>query len=441
MNKSVIDTNKLKIQKEFLENEIIFIKHKFNIADSDTILFSVWTNVFLQTGFVFTEKGLYWNLNFKYSKNNLYKKKNYIEKNSAEKYEFSYNKILPEVIDFSPKEIKTENVFRIEIKSSDKNFMFNFITLDEDEIKLLTEVLKYGFIYNEIPKIRLDLINEVKKSEINEFCCLLKNKFNFIKNVFKNNNKKENVRKNKEKKVHSENKPSEKNLKENEVKKECVSRLRIFFANFLDYISSLIFISSVIMLFCNSLWLNLPDKVISIFADPEYYEIIEEKGRKVELSITSSGKENEHIDLNLNINAVEFENLPPKIEKFRNIILIINFILFFIFKFLITILIKGNKIISPLIILLSISSCFLISVKFSLFVTFTIISYLIFQVFSKFNWKSVLIKICLILISIIIVFLLLNILLNNTVKYDLLSIWYDFRDVLTQINLPKINWW
>ena len=70
MNKSVVSVNKLKLQKEFLENEIIFIKRKFNISESEKILFSVWTNNFLQKGFVFTEKGLYWNLNFKYKKNN-----------------------------------------------------------------------------------------------------------------------------------------------------------------------------------------------------------------------------------------------------------------------------------------------------------------------------------------------------------------------------------
>ena len=134
MNKSVVSVNKLKLQKEFLENEIIFIKRKFNISESEKILFSVWTNNFLQKGFVFTEKGLYWNLNIKYKKNNSAKKIiNYIQKESDENYEFTYNKILPEVIDFSPKEIKTENVFRIEIKLNIKflseNFMFILKTL------------------------------------------------------------------------------------------------------------------------------------------------------------------------------------------------------------------------------------------------------------------------------------------------------------------------
>ena len=71
MNKSVINVDKLKLQKEFLENEIIFIKRKFKILESENILFSVWTNKFLYKGFVFTEKGLYWNLNYKYSKKNL----------------------------------------------------------------------------------------------------------------------------------------------------------------------------------------------------------------------------------------------------------------------------------------------------------------------------------------------------------------------------------
>ena len=71
MNKSVVSVNKLKLQKEFLENEINLIKRKFKILESENILFSVWTNKFLYKGFVFTEKGLYWNLNYKYSKNNL----------------------------------------------------------------------------------------------------------------------------------------------------------------------------------------------------------------------------------------------------------------------------------------------------------------------------------------------------------------------------------
>lgn len=449
MNKSIIYTNKLKIQKDFLENEITFIKRKFKISDSENILFSVWTNLFLQKGFVFTEKGLYWNLNFKYSKNNLYKEiTNYIEKNHTEKYEFNYTKILPEVIDFSPKEIKTENVFRIEIKSSDKNFMFNFITLSEDEIKLLTEVLKYGFVYNEIPKIKLDLINEVKNFKINDFFCLIKNKINSIKNGLKNNKKKEKVRKNKEKnkkqkRANSKKDNSEKISKAKEIKNKCVSVTKMFFANFLDYVSSLIFISSVIMLFCNSLWLNLPDKVISIFADPKYYEFIEKDGRKLEFSIESSGEnfDAEIIDYHINVNAVEFENLPPKIEKFRNVILVINLISFLFLKFLTTILMKGNKIISPVIILLSISSCFLISIKFSLFLIFAILLYFIFQIFSKFNLKSVLIKLCLLFISIFIVFFLLNILLNDTVQNDLFSVWVAFKDVLNQIKLPKINWW
>ena len=47
MNKSIISVDKLKLQKEFLENEIIFIKRKFKILESENILFSVWTNKFL----------------------------------------------------------------------------------------------------------------------------------------------------------------------------------------------------------------------------------------------------------------------------------------------------------------------------------------------------------------------------------------------------------
>ena len=441
MNKSVVSVNKLKLQKEFLENEIIFIKRKFNISESEKILFSVWTNNFLQKGFVFTEKGLYWNLNFKYKKNNSAKKIiNYIQKESDENYEFTYNKILPEVIDFSPKEIKTENVFRIEIKSSNKNFLFNFISLNENEVSLLTEILKYGFIYNEVPKIKLDLISEIKKSKLNNFCCLIKNKFFVIKEKFKTNNKNSKVKKIKDKNNKNENLEKKETIKEENKK---INVVRNFIANFFDYISSLIFISSAIMLFCNSLWLNLPDKVISIFADPEYYEFIEKDGRKVELSINSSGEkfDLENINFSLNVNAVEYKNLPPKIEKFRNIVLIINFVLFFILKFVTTILMKGNKIISVLISLLSVSSCFLISIKFSLFLIFVIFTYFIYQIFSKFNWKSILTKTCLIIISIGIVFLLLNILLNKTIHHDLLHILNGLKNVIMQINLPDIKWW
>ena len=243
---------------------------------------------------------------------------------------------------------------------------------------------------------------------------------------------------------------SGKNKNENIEKKETIKEenkkidvVRNFIANFFDYISSLIFISSAIMLFCNSLWLNLPDKVISIFADPEYYEFIEKDGRKVELSINSSGEkfDLENINFSLNVNAVEYKNLPPKIEKFRNIILIINFILFFILKFVTTILMKGNKIISVLISLLSVSSCFLISIKFSLFLIFVIFTYFIYQIFSKFNCKSILTKTCLIIISIGIVFLLLNILLNKTIHHDLLHILNGLKNVIMQINLPDVKWW
>ena len=56
MNKSIISVDKLKLQKEFLENEIIFIKRKFKILESENILFSVWTNKFLFKGVVKNEK-------------------------------------------------------------------------------------------------------------------------------------------------------------------------------------------------------------------------------------------------------------------------------------------------------------------------------------------------------------------------------------------------
>ena len=42
MNKSVVSVNKLKLQKEFLENEINLIKRKFKILESENILFSVY---------------------------------------------------------------------------------------------------------------------------------------------------------------------------------------------------------------------------------------------------------------------------------------------------------------------------------------------------------------------------------------------------------------
>lgn len=102
---------------------------------------------------------------------------------------------------------------------------------------------------------------------------------------------------------------------------------------------------------------------------------------------------------------------------------------------------KGNKIISVLISLLSVSSCFLISIKFSLFLIFVIFTYFIYQIFSKFNWKSILTKTCLIIISIGIVFLLLNILLNKTIHHDLLYILNGLKNVIMQINLPDIKWW
>lgn len=439
MNKSVINVDKLKLQKEFLENEIIFIKRKFKILESENILFSVWTNKFLYKGFVFTEKGLYWNLNYKYSKNNLSNEIiDCIEKKSVENCEFTYNKILPEVIDFKPSEIKTDDVYRIEIKFPEKNYMLNFISLKEVEVNLLTEILKYGFIYNEVPKIKLDSISEVKNSKINNFCCMVKNKiYNFKKNL---KNKKIRDKKNENKKIKKDKPEKTEKIK---VAKQNSFVVTNFFANFFDFISSVIFISSAIMLLCNSLWLNLPDKVISIFADPEYYEFIEKDGRKLEFSIKSSGEklDLENINFNLNVNAVEYKNLPPKIEKFRNVILIMNFILFFILKLLTVILKKGNKFISILSIILSITSCFLITVKFSLFIGISIISFLLFQLISKFTWKEILIKICLMIISCFIVFFLLNILLNDSVKSDVLNLLRGFKNIFIQVGLPNIIWW
>lgn len=439
MNKSVISVDKLKLQKEFLENEINLIKRKFKILESENILFSVWTNKFLFKGFVFTEKGLYWNLNYKYSKNNLSNEIiDCIEKKYVESCEFTYNKILPEVIDFKPSEIKTEDVYRIEIKFPEKNYMFNFISLKEVEVNLLTEILKYGFIYNEVPKIKLDSISEVKNSKINNYCCMVKNKiYNFKKNL---KNKKIRDKKNENKKNKKDKPEKTEKIK---VAKQNSSVVINFFANFFDFISSVIFISSAIMLLCNSLWLNLPDKVISIFADPEYYEFIEKDGRKLEFSIKSSGEkfDLENINFSLNVNAVEYKNLPPKIEKFRNVILIINFILFFILKLLTVILKKGNKFISILSIILSITSCFLITVKFSLFIGISIVSFLLYQLISKFNWKEILIKICLVIISCFIVFFLLNILLNDSVKSDVFNLLRDFKNIFIQVGLPNIIWW
>lgn len=439
MNKSVINVDKLKLQKEFLENEIIFIKRKFKILESENILFSVWTNKFLHNGFVFTEKGLYWNLNYKYSKNNLSNEIiDCIEKKYVESCEFTYNKILPEVIDFKPSEIKTDDVYRIEIKFPEKNYMFNIISLKEVEVNLLTEILKYGFIYNEVPKIKLDLISEVKNSKINNFCCMVKNKiYNFKKNL---KNKKIRDKKNENKKIKKDKPEKTEKIK---VAKQNSSVVTNFFANFFDFISSVIFIASAIMLLCNSLWLNLPDKVISIFADPEYYEFIEKDGRKLEFSIKSSDEkfDLENINFSLNVNAVEYKNLPPKIEKFRNVILIMNFILFFILKLLTVILKKGNKIISILSSILSITSCFLITVKFSLFIGISIISFLLFQLISKFTWKEILIKICLMIISCFIVFFLLNILLNDSVKSDVFNLLRGFKNIFIQVGLPNIIWW
>lgn len=436
MNKSIINVDKLKLQKEFLENEIIFIKRKFKILESENILFSVWTNKFLHNGFVFTDKGLYWNLKYKYSKNNLSNEIiDCIEKKYVENCEFTYNKILPEVIDFKPSEIKTEDVYRIEIKFTEKNYMFNFISLKEVEVNLLTEILKYGFIYNEVPKIKLDLISEVKNSKINNFCCMVKNKIYIIKEKF-SNSKKSKVKKIKDKKSKMDKPEKTEKIK---VAKQNSSVV----PNFFDFISSVIFIASAIMLLCNSLWLNLPDKVISIFADPEYYEFIEKDGRKLEFSIKSSGEklDLENINFSLNVNAVEYKNLPPKIEKFRNVILIMNFILFFILKLLTVILKKGNKFISILSTILSITSCFLITVKFSLFIGISIISFLLFHLISKFTWKEILIKICLMIISCFIVFFLLNILLNDSVKSDVFNLLRDFKNIFIQVGLPNIIWW
>ena len=102
---------------------------------------------------------------------------------------------------------------------------------------------------------------------------------------------------------------------------------------------------------------------------------------------------------------------------------------------------KGNKFISILLIILSITSCFLITVKFLLFIGISIISFLLFQLISKFTWKEILIKICLSIISCFIVFFLLNILLNDSVKSDVLNLLKDFKNIFIQVGLPNIIWW
>lgn len=379
--------NQLYIQNNFLKYTEDLIRYQYKINPSHKILCGIWIGKFFRKGFVITDKSLHWN--FGHEKKLI---SDCLEKEDNE-FLFSVENVIAENIAntsesfVSKLSIKTENQI--------KNIYFN--NLNDGTKQAVLDLLHFGVNQGEIPKIDLrPAVIQKKSSKIRNFFDYLSNSIIMVKESIFTAFSKLKI-KQKEPKIKSEKK---------------FFSISIFFSHFFDFVSSLFFISAVIVAL-------KPELLADLHFDRIPIKITEFIG---------------NCSLQLKLRVPPREELIP-IRNLWVSILLSSFLL--LKSFVMCLCHSSKKLVTFLMPILTILSCSLVSEKFLFFVLFCIILYFCFELLCDFPLKTITRKfIVLTVLSFVLYFLAHVILMNSQMLGIFTEIGIELKKLFRELSLP-----
>ncbi len=405
MATAYITTKNLYLQKEFTNESEKRLRMLYGAAEDETLLCGVWTNPLLRKGFLVTDKALRW-----YITANGEKIHGALLKDVSPVLDFSINPALSaDTASAIGAKTLAEELSRLEIKADDRIFTFFVKGLTEEKGKTLCDILKFAYMQGEIPQT--DLVSFVKpmpllsfRNGCDGFLNLLSSFADKILGIAKANNKDKSKIQTEAEKAETGSSASEAETGNAEeagktddtnARKEVSSpaqsetlvtvpkkqtfadSLRKFFLSLLDVCASLIFVAMVVI--------AIKPQILPFVEEadlPKHFVRIEKIGNYI-----------------LQVDAT-LQSLSKKAIMWKNIVIVIGLAIYTALKIIVLLFSKntGRKIVSALLVAITLLACFLMTSKFLLFIAFCFLIYLAFEYSCGFHTRGIIAKLIILFI-------------------------------------------
>ena len=392
-----ITTKHLYLQKDFPAETEKWLRILYGAAADERLLCAVWTNPVLRKGFLVTDKALRW-----YVTANGEKVHGALLKDVSPRVDFSISPALSaETASAIGKRTLAEELSRLEMIADGRTFTFFVKGLTEEKGKTLCDILKFAYMQGEIPQT--DLAAFVKpmpllffRNGCDGFLNLLSSFADKILGIAKTNNKDKSKIQTEAEKAETGSSASEAEAdKKVAVQEESPSpdksetlvtvpkkqtfadSLRKFFLSLLDVCASLIFVAMVVI--------AIKPQILPFVEEadlPKHFVRIEKIGNYI-----------------LQVDAT-LQSLSKKAIMWKNIVIVIGLAIYTVLKMIVLLFSKntGRKIVSALLVAITLLACFLMTSKFLLFIAFCFLIYLAFEYSCGFHTRGIIAKLIILFI-------------------------------------------
>ena len=392
-----ITTKHLYLQKDFPAETEKWLRILYGAAADERLLCAVWTNPVLRKGFLVTDKALRW-----YVTANGEKVHGALLKDVSPRVDFSISPALSaETASAIGKRTLAEELSRLEMIADGRTFTFFVQGLTEEKGKTLCDILKFAYMQGEIPQT--DLAAFVKpmpllffRNGCDGFLNLLSSFADKILGIAKTNNKDKSKIQTEAEKAETGSSASEAEAdKKVAVQEESPSpdksetlvtvpkkqtfadSLRKFFLSLLDVCASLIFVAMVVI--------AIKPQILPFVEEadlPKHFVRIEKIGNYI-----------------LQVDAT-LQSLSKKAIMWKNIVIVIGLAIYTVLKMIVLLFSKntGRKIVSALLVAITLLACFLMTSKFLLFIAFCFLIYLAFEYSCGFHTRGIIAKLIILFI-------------------------------------------
>ncbi len=419
---TVFEMGRLRLQKHFLKHTENLIRRMHRISPDEMLLCALWLGGRTRKGFVVTDKALYWNIGSKMTGTC-----GCLEKSvDGEAVVFSVETILPEAVALSPENVGNDRLTKITIRGKKEEQVFYFKKLEEKHTEIMLDILKFSLNQGTVPQIDLsDFIVEVQPSEIQNLldcflwtCSSLKKEvkrfFSSLQGKFQSSCTMDTSVGNESARAGTSELSS----------KQRSHPARIFLAHLFDFIASFIFILAIII--------AVKPELLTESYTPRFV-----------------GKITEFVGGGLFRFTIKAMVVPDEgLVLARNFFVTVSLIVFLLMKILVVVLSQGTKRFVALIMLvMTLLSCWLISDKFLLFMTFCLLLNIGFQMLCNFQAKTIRNKLIWLLVLTLVCYVVIHILqlkevqgVLSSIGMELKRIWCLLGRFFHQLAFPVLLW-
>lgn len=351
MEAPLIATKNLYLQKTFATNSAQWIKSLLGAAADETLLCAVWISPILRYGFVISDKAVRWRLP------------------ADEKPVTGF--VLKQLSPQAEFRIHEEgSMLRLEIASADTTFSFFFSALAIEKGTTLCDILRYGFAQGTVPQTDLGVlvknmpfvaVRNVFDGVLNKLVALSEKLKHKPKQKAESAKAAADTNEETAKPVSDEPPANAAESYKKRRRKALKEKAAFVVLSFIDVLASLLFIAAVVIAIKPEL---LPFANYKFCEDSIFAEAFSWKGEYFKLIAIYRPGVNE-----------------AALLVWRNLLITAALVLFSLFKLFVALHSKnsGRKIVSVLMIAMSILACSLVADKFLIFIAFCLLIYISFE--------------------------------------------------------------